>query len=71
MWRSSPADDEELTWRVGPMEPLLEPSTPMASVIEMMAIEVNRRKQEQWRRRNDCPLGVRVCVRACVCWGVQ
>ena len=58
---------EELTWRVGPMEPLLEPSssTPMASVIEIMAIEANRRKQEQWRRRNDCLLGA--CVRACVC----
>ena len=37
------------------MEPLLEPSTPMASVIEMMAIEANRRKQEQWRRRNAWP----------------
>ena len=39
----------------------------MANVIEMMAIEANRRKQEQWRRRNDCLLGVRACVRACVC----
>ena len=48
----------------------------MVSVIKMMAIEVNRRKLEHWRRkRGDGLLGVgvfvracvRVCVRACVC----